>query len=390
MPWAGLGGLGLWLKSKSSPALSGRPSIPAGDGPLLIVRVSLDAHAAMAPALARLQAVRPDLRVLTLPAEDDDVSNDIVAARELIMLARPLAVLLLGYQMPSALVMAARQDDVPVFMAEVRFQGKARSWGLRAAGRRALLRDLESILVTDQTSEAALIRMGADPDRVVLTGPVAEIKDPPRCTESERAAFAQLLSGRHAWLAANIPQSEEQAVLEAHRAASRQSHRALLFLAPRDPSRIDPLAEQLEAEGLIVARRSLDEEPTEEVHVMITDGPTEKGLWYRLASVTYIGGTLSDGDDAICHPFEPAALGSAIVHGPHIDHHATQWQQLDRADAARLVADGPTLAATIAEMTQPDIVARLAEKAWMVSTGGADVAQRIAAPILDLLPKETA
>jgi 3-deoxy-D-manno-octulosonic-acid transferase len=199
--------------------------------------------------------------------------------------------------------------------------------------------------------------------------------------------MAQLLRGRHAWLAASVPPDEEAAVLAAHHAALAQSHRALLFLAPRGPDRIDPLAEAIEASGLVVARRSWDEDPTDEVQVMLTDGPTEMGLWYRLAPVTYLGGTLSGDDTAARHPFEPAALGSAIVHGPHTDRHATEWQQLGGAGAARQVADAEGLATAIAELSQPDLIATLASNAWTVSTGGADVTMRICAPVLDAIGK---
>ncbi|MDB6176860.1 3-deoxy-D-manno-octulosonic acid transferase [Paracoccus sp. Z330] len=391
MALAGLGRLGLWLQTRrNSHSIPTRPAIPEGAGPLLMLHVARDAENSVKPVLRQLTSARPDLRIMRLSGDYLGLADDIRAARALIASAKPAALLLLGYDTPSAIVMAARQNGIPAFMSEVRLLGKSRGWGLRGSARRALLRCFDTIQVTDTASQTALMRMGADPSRIELTGPLAEIKDPPSCTEAERSAFAQLLNGRHAWLAADIPEAEEDAVLAAHFAAMRQSHRALLFLALRDPDRIDPLADKLETDGLIVARRTQDEEPTEEVHVMITDGATEMGLWYRLAPVTYLGGTLTGTDTATCHPFEPAALGSAIVHGPLLTQHLTQWQQLDGGNAARAVADATALAATMAELTQPDIIASLAGNAWTVSTGGADVARRIAAPILSVLAEEHA
>ncbi|MDP5307473.1 3-deoxy-D-manno-octulosonic acid transferase [Paracoccus spongiarum] len=387
MAGGGLGRLGLWLHLRSRPdPASARIELPPGDGPLLLMHVSAAAETAAAQVLARLRRGMPKLRVLdTRGLPPLPLADNSGAAQTLLDEARPAALLLLGADLPPALIAAAAQRRLPVMLAEARLTAPETGWGLRAAMRRRLLQSAGAVLVTDPESHRIAIRMGADPARVVLTGPVAEIREPLRCTEAERSGFAQLLSGRHAWLAASVPESEEQAVLTAHRAAMRQSHRALLFLAPRDPARVDPLAAQLEAEGLLVARRSLDEEPTEEIHALITDGPTEMGLWYRLAPVTYMGGTLSGEVDEARHPFEPAALGSAIVHGPATGRHPTEWQQLDGAGAARMVGDAEALAATIAELTQPDLVAALASAAWAVSTGGADVAQRIAGPVLDAL-----
>lgn len=386
MAWAetGIGRLGLWWQARRAGVPDGAapPDIPPGGGPLLLVQVSPDARAAFAQVQRRLMRKRPDLRIL-------DAGDPGPAVAEALMGADPAALLLLGSDLPPALILAAARRSLPIILAEARFAPEDTGWTLRASARRELVRQIRAILVTDPASQAIALRMGADRRRVTMTGPVAEIRDPLPCSEAERSVMAQLLRGRHAWLAASVPPDEEEAVLTAHLAALAQSHRALLFLAPRDPDRIDPLAHVIEASGLIVARRSLDEDPTEDVQVMLTDGPTEMGLWYRLAPVTYLGGTLGGDDAAARHPFEPAALGSAIVHGPHTARFATEWQQLGGAGAARQVSGAEELANAIAELSQPDLIATLASNAWTVSTGGADVTMRICAPVLDAIAKAT-
>ncbi|MGN7870488.1 3-deoxy-D-manno-octulosonic acid transferase [Paracoccus sp. 22332] len=384
MAGTGIGRLALWMRRARIPAPDDAvaPEIPSGTGPLLLVQIAPEARAAFAQVQRRLMRSRPDLRIF-------DAGDPSPAQAELLMQAGPAAVLLMGTDLPAALIQAASRRGLPIVLAEGRFSPEDTAWTLKASARRELLRQVRAILVTDPASRLVALRMGADRKRVTLTGPVAEIRDPLPCSEAERSVIAQLLRGRHAWLAASVPPDEEQAVLTAHHAALAQSHRALLFLAPRDPDRIAPLAEAIEASGLTVARRSLEEDPTDDVHVMLTDGPTEMGLWYRLAPVTYLGGTLGGDDAAARHPFEPAALGSAIAHGPHTDRFAAEWQQLRGAGAARQVADADDLAAAIAELSQPDLIATLASNAWTVSTGGADVTLRICAPVLDAIGKAT-
>ncbi|WP_234853899.1 3-deoxy-D-manno-octulosonic acid transferase [Paracoccus everestensis] len=380
---SGIGQFGLWWQGRRAvPDDAPAPEIPQGIGPLLLVQVAPEARAAFAQVQRRLMRGRPDLRIL-------DAGDPAPAMAETLMAAGPAAVLLLGSDLPASLILAASRRGLPVILAEARLAPEDTGWTLRASARRELLRQMRAILVTDPPSHSIALRMGADRRRVAMTGPVAEIRDPLPCSEAERSVMAQLLRGRHAWLAASVPPDEEDAVLTAHHAALAQSHRALLFLAPRDPDRIAPLAQAIEAGGLTVARRSWDEDPTDDVHVMLTDGPTEMGLWYRLAPVTYLGGTLGGDDAAARHPFEPAALGSAIVHGPHTDRFATEWQQLGGAGAARQVATPEDLAAAIAELSQPDLIATLASNAWTVSTGGADVTMRICAPVLDAIAKAT-
>lgn len=387
MPPSGLGRLGLWLQTRGARATSPvASSPPEGTGPLIVVHIAEGGLPAAQQVCARLTKSRRDLRLWKLKAADlSGAETDKPAMGAFLDHVRPAAILLMGADLPAALILAAGDRTVPVFAAEVRLDRRQDNWSIRARMRRDLLSQLRMVMVTDAASRETALRMGASPDRVVMTGPVTEIREPPRCNERERVAMAELLRGRHAWLAAGIPRSEEEAVLDAHRAAMRKSHQALLFLVPADPARIPALETEIEASGLLVARRDNDDEPTDEMQVMITDGPTEMGLWYRLAPVTYMGGTLSGDDQGTFHPFEPASLGSAIVHGEAVARYATQWQQLDGARAARQVSSAKELADAIAELTQPDLIANLASNAWTVSTGGAGVAMQIAKPILDVL-----
>lgn len=374
---SGLGRLALWLHLRRSASHDvALPLLPAGSGPVIVIHVAPDAARAEPQILRSLSRARPTARMLRLtPA---DLGRDPVLVAQLLERAHPRAVLLLGGDLPPALVAAASARDIPLILAEARLSSADLAWGMQAVLRRHLLSLLDQVLLSDAASLAVARRMGLAPGRLAMTGPVSEIREPLRCSETERASMAQQLNGRHAWFAASLPQSEEAAVLAAHQAALRRSHRALLILAPRDPARIDGLAREIEAEGLTVARRSEDEDFGDEIQVLLTDGPTEMGLWYRLAPVSFMGGTLSGEADAMRHPFEPAALGSAIVHGPRHGPFETEWRQLTGAQAARLVRSPEDMAQAITELTQPESIATLASNAWTVSTGGADVAIGIA------------
>ncbi len=386
MAMAGLGRLGLWLhlRRQQSPAPS-PATLPPGDGPLLLMRATPEAHSAATQVGARLRRSRRDLRILELGGDIPDPAEDPAAAGGLLDQTRPFALLLLGADLPAGLITAATDRRIPVILGDTHLDPRDSGWSMRAAMRRALLSDMRAIMLTDAASYDIACRMGLPRELLTVTGPVTQIHEPLRCTEAEREGFASLMSGRHAWLAAAIPPSEEAAVLDAHNAALHLSHRALLFLVPDTAERADALAAEIEASGLIVARRTADDEPTEDVQVMISDGPTEMGLWYRLAPVTYMGGTLSGDDENSRNPFEPAALGSAIIHGPATDRFATEWRQLDGGGAARRVSDAAELATAIAELSQPDLTASLASSAWTISTGGVGVAIQIAEPVLAVL-----
>ena len=80
--------------------------------------------------------------------------------------------------------------------------------------------------------------------------------------------------------------AEAQAVIDAHLAVLAYRHRSLLIVAPARPADEPALAAALEASGLTVARRALDDEPTADMQVLVAEDQSELGLWYRLASVT--------------------------------------------------------------------------------------------------------
>ncbi len=149
--------------------------------------------------------------------------------------------------------------------------------------------------------------------------------------------IARALAGRPVWLAASTHPGEEEVALDAHAQARRTLPMLALILAPRHPVRGDGLAEMMRARGLVVAQRSKGEPVTPDTDVYLADTLGEMGLWYRVASVSFVGGSLAPVGGH--NPFEPALLGSAILHGPHVRNFADGYDRLGGAQAAVLVRD---------------------------------------------------
>jgi 3-deoxy-D-manno-octulosonic-acid transferase len=125
-----------------------------------------------------------------------------------------------------------------------------------------------------------------------------------------------------------------------------------------------------------VAVRANDDEPDPETEVYVIEGEAELGLWYRLAPVTYLGGSLSP-SGCIRTPMEAAALGSAILHGPHPGKFTKAFARLAAARATRLVNTHRHLAEAVSDVLAPDKAARLAHAAWTVASDGAEVTETI-------------
>ncbi len=298
---------------------------------------------------------------------------------------RPGLALLAGVSLPPALVTETHDRAIPLFLADIRMTAAdERAWRWRRAMAGSLLGRFARVLAQDPETAGRLRSIAGRQLPVEVAGRIEETSEPLPGNEAERAALAALLATRPVWLAVACPEPEEEAVIAAHARAMGLAHRMLLILVPADAARADALAERVGKEGWIVARRSHEEEPDPDVQVFLADGEAELGLWYRLAPVTFMGGTLLP-DGTGRNPFEPAALGSAILHGPHSGPYPEAYALLSEARAARLVSGPEALAEAVAELIAPDRAALLAHNAWAASSGGAEVTDRVAAAVIATL-----
>lgn len=298
---------------------------------------------------------------------------------------QPDLFVLAGSSLPPAMIAEVGEHGIPALLVDVRVPRQRDLLGFFRRGMAAaLLSRFRRILAQDPDSARRLTSIGGRHVTVDVAGRIEETSDPPKCNEAERSALAQLLHTRPVWFAVACPEGEEDAVLAAHAHVLRLAHRMLLILSPADGARAAALAERCERDGWVVAQRALEQEPDPDVQVFLTEGEAEMGLWYRLAPVTYMGGTLLPGGSGR-NPYEPAALGSAILHGPHFGPYPEAYARLEDARATRPVKDSGALAEAVAELIAPDKAALLAHNAWAASSGGAEVTERVMQIILDLM-----
>jgi 3-deoxy-D-manno-octulosonic-acid transferase len=289
---------------------------------------------------------------------------------------KPDAIVLADGEIRPALLFEAEARGIPAMVVDGREPSLVRGRdGWFPGLMRGAVQSLRHVFALDEVAAQSYRKAGAA--QVDVLGRMEAVSAALACHEGERAALAEVMKARPIWLAAAVPQAEEAAVIAAHSAALRLSHRLLLILVPEQPARAEALAAQLEAmEGWIVARRALDEEPDSETAVYLPDSAEEYGLWYRLAPVTYIGGSLA-GEGALRNPLEPAALGSAIIYGPRPGPYGTVFGRLGAARAARAVGSSSDLAEALGDLLAPDRAALAAQAAWTVASDGAEVTEKV-------------
>ena len=101
---------------------------------------------------------------------------------------------------------------------------------------------------------------------------------------------------------------------------------------------------------LAVVQRARGEPLVREVDVYVADTLGELGLFYRLAPIAFLGGSLVPHGGQ--NPIEPARLEAAVLHGPHVGNFAEVYARLDAATGApgEAVVDAPSLATAVGRL----------------------------------------
>ena len=249
------------------------------------------------------------------------------------------------------------QMEGPVVCLGARMSaGSARNWSRIAPGlMAAMLGRIALLSAQDAASEARFLALGLPAARL---GPRLMLKAglaPPLAA----LPFTPPYPRARILLAASTHEGEEAVVLRAFAQARAQFD--LLILAPRHPRRTAEVAAAIRAEGLPFATRSAGEVPGPETAVYLADTLGEMPGWYAMAGATVIGGTFGPAGGHT--PYEPAAQGSAILHGPGVANFTEAFAALALVQAAQPVT-ADTLGAILAGLTaerQADLAVRASD-----------------------------
>lgn len=280
------------------------------------------------------------------------------------------------------LLAAARARLLPLALVNARMSPRSAGRWRRAPGlARATLGSFRLVLARSEADAARLAELGAPApacwgDLKAAAAPLPA--DPAALAELRRA-----IGARPVFLAASTHPGEEALAVAAHREAAIPG--LLTILVPRHPERGPAIAAAIA--GLAVARRGAGELPGPGTAIYVADTLGELGLFYRLASLALVGGSLVPHGGQ--NPLEPARLGCPILFGPHMHNFAEAVARLLAAGGA-LRLEGPAMLAPAlrAMLSEPDRARRLAEAAAPVAAREAGLPGRIAEALLGLLPGE--
>lgn len=345
---------------------TGRPRLPRPEGCLIWLHgASVGETLSILPLLQRLRAQAPGTGFLVtcgtagaaailasrLPG---DVMHQFMPldtpgnARRFLDHWRPDLAIFVESEIWPVHLTALGKRGIPVALVNARLSEKSlTTWARmpRTAGR--LFGHFALIAAQTGRMASALGDLGARRG-VMRVGPeLKSLGPPPPVDEPALQALRDWAGMRPLWLAASTHPGEDEIVLDAHKALLAVQPEARLVIAPRHPERGGDIARCAIDRGLTVARRATApaQLPPGDCAVYVADTLGEMGLWYALAPIALIGGSLTQVGGH--NPFEAAQLDCAILHGPHVANFVAAYDRLTDADAARAVTDAGGLAATL-------------------------------------------
>ncbi|MDJ0948059.1 MAG: 3-deoxy-D-manno-octulosonic acid transferase [Alphaproteobacteria bacterium] len=285
------------------------------------------------------------------------------------------------------LVLETQRRGVPMILLNGRMsEGSFKAWQRLPSLAQAMLAGFALCLGQTEADATRLATLGA-----LRTRSVGNLKlaAPPLPADAEAtAALSAALKDRPRWLAASTHPGEEELVAQAHLRLRREHPGLLTVLVPRHATRGAEIAALIATLGIPVARRSAGDSVTAENEVYLADSMGELGLFYRLAGIAFVGGSLvpHGGQNLL----EAAKLDCAIMHGPHVANFAEVAADLRSAGATVEVRDAESLAHAVEVLLRdPALRKRRADAAAQVAEARADVLDAVMAEIAPWLERNS-
>jgi len=257
---------------------------------------------------------------------------------------RPSLALFIESDLWPNLILACSARRLPMVLINGRMSPRSfPRWQRAAQTIAALLGRFDICLAQSQVDAERFAALGAE--SVAVTGNLKWDVEAPPADNARLERLMALTRGRQVVVAASTHPGEEEILLAAHKKLTGYFPGLLTVIVPRHPQRGEAIARLVSQSGLQVAQRSHEDLPGARVGVYVADTMGELGLFYRLAPIVFMGGSLVPHGGQ--NPIEAAKLGTAIVHGPHIFNFSDVYEAFDRGGGARLVTNEKDLVQAI-------------------------------------------
>ena len=214
------------------------------------------------------------------------------------------------------LLIEINRRKIPLGLLNARISKKTfRNWSRFKVTAKIILNFFHFVFAQDDLTTERLLSLGLKKDRLKGSVPLKAEADKLKFDDFEAESLKQELSKRKLWVAASTHDGEEEILADANRILCEDNDRYLLILVPRHPERGYQIYQTLSSKFKNISVRSGGEKIQPQTKIYLADTLGELGLWYELADIVFVGGSLVDVGGH--NPYEPCRFGNAIINGPY-------------------------------------------------------------------------
>jgi len=259
-----------------------------------------------------------------------------------------------GELWPNRLLQLSLRNTPVVFVNARLSQKSARRLGWVGLGKPMLMK-VTALFCQDAQTARNLITLGVDEQRIEVTKNLKSLLSETK-PHVDLSLLQQIFKHDKTILAASTHMGEDEVILAAFAKVNAIDPTLKLILAPRHPKRASEVAKLISAAGFTYVQRSAEALPNAETQVYLADTLGEMDLFYQLAAITIVGGSLVPKRGHT--PYEPVHFGSAVISGPSFDNFTVEYQNLKSSYGCIIVEDRDTLSDAFTSLLDAEIRAR--------------------------------
>jgi len=205
-------------------------------------------------------------------------------------------------------------------------------------------------------------------------------------SQSELKALKEHIGARPVFFISSTHENEEEQLLSHYQKLKDADENIFIIIAPRHPNRGTDIKTLCNTLKLKSAQRSKGEPIKQDTAVYIADTIGEMGLWYKLAQLSFIGGSLikHGGQNFI----EPARAKNAVIIGPYTYNFNEMISHARQACAITEAKDAITAIKTAATfLKDKQLLESAAERAFAWAKAEDKVLDDVAAAVKEVLAK---
>jgi 3-deoxy-D-manno-octulosonic-acid transferase len=239
------------------------------------------------------------------------------AVRRALAVFDPAVLIFIETEIWPNLLRQAHRQGLPTILLSGRVSEKAFNNYCRLAWFfKGVFRLLRACGMQSEVDRQRIIRLGAAPNRVSITGNLKHAAVLNDGTAAEDDVCEQRPPGSWIWVVGSSHRGEEEIVCVAFQTLKQQFPRLRMILAPRHPQRFAEVEKLLVASGVSFEKKSgigTQREFQHDVLFLDTIGDLER--FYADADLAFVGGSLVDAGGH--NLLEPARLGKPVLFGPY-------------------------------------------------------------------------